>query len=76
MAGERSLWRRKWGEWFWISFPKPGLPVRFPALRTDRFRWRGIYGAQIGPWFVGAIHGQAEAMTARPAPSSTGDVRR
>ena len=59
---------------YWFRFARDGgLPVRFPAFRRDarRFRWTGLYGVQIGPWFIGAIKGSVEA----PAPSLGGEGR-
>ncbi len=41
----------------WHRFGKPGLPVEFVAIPTRYFRWTGIYGLQIGPWFIGVVKG-------------------
>ncbi len=55
-------------EWYWQTFDGEGLPVTMPALpRTNHFRWHGIYGLQLGPWFIGVIHGEAGSPYAPPA---------
>lgn len=55
-------------EWYWQTFDGEGLPVTMPALpRTNHFRWHGIYGLQLGPWFIGVIHGEAGAPYEPPA---------
>lgn len=33
------------------------LPVTLHLERDWRFHWFGIYGLQIGAWFIGAIKG-------------------
>lgn len=63
-------------EWHWHRFDAPGLPVTMPALsRIKHFRWRGIYGVQIGPWFIGAVKGQpgepyVEPQSSDPTPTA------
>lgn len=52
---------------YWFHFARDGgLPVSFPALarRARRFRWQGLYGVQIGPWFIGAIKGSVDERSA------------
>jgi hypothetical protein len=45
---------------YWFRFEGEGFPVTMPGLpRTKHFRWRGLYGIQIGQWFIGAINGDA-----------------
>lgn len=64
-----NLFGKKRLEWFWIGFPAPGLRMQLPDLpATRQFRWRGIYGLQVGPWFIGCINGKAES----PPPASPG----
>jgi len=45
---------------YWFGFPGGGPTVEMVDLPRgpQRFRWSGIYGVQIGPWFVGAIKGK------------------
>lgn len=55
-------------ERYWFRFTRDGgLPVIFPAFAEERrhYRWTGLYGVQIGPWFFGAVKGRPEA----PAPA-------
>ncbi len=62
---------------YWFRFDAPGLPVTMPALRTKHFRWRGLYGLQIGPWFFGVVNGQPGEPWSDPdasTPTSTSTV--
>lgn len=53
---------------YWFRFGGEGFPVTMPAMsRTKHFRWRGLYGVQIGRWFIGAINGDPGTEHA-PAP--------
>ncbi len=51
---------------YWHRFGS--LPVTVHALRDHRFRWQRIIGVQLGPWFFGAIRGQAEQPDDPPPP--------
>ncbi len=49
---------------YWLRFlPDGGPTVEMTDLPAgpQRFRWSGIYGLQIGPWFVGTIKGRRVA---------------
>lgn len=41
------------------------LPVTLHLAHDWRFNWRGIYGFQIGPWFIGAIKGSVAPIDAQ-----------
>lgn len=41
---------------YWFKFL--GLPVTVHLRKDHKFLWTRIYGAQIGPWFIGVIRGQ------------------
>lgn len=45
---------------YWFRFLKGGPTVEMVDLPSgpQLFRWSGIFGLQIGPWFIGAIKGQ------------------
>jgi hypothetical protein len=52
-ASSDPLWR-----WYWFRFARRPLPITVHLDKRDRqYHWRGIYGLQVGPWFVGAIKG-------------------
>ena len=54
---------------YWIKFRRNGgLPVRFPAMPrgSRRFRWTGLYGVQIGDWFIGAVKGRVDPLPTPP----------
>lgn len=42
---------------YWHAYR--ALPVTLHLARDHRFHWTGIYGVQLGPWFIGAIRGSA-----------------
>lgn len=60
---------RKLPQFFWFWFSGEGLPITMPALKTEKhFRWRGLYGVQIGRWFIGAIEGGPGSPWVEPTP--------
>lgn len=53
---------------YWFRFGGEGFPVTMPAMpRTKNFRWRGLYGVQVGRWFIGAINGDPGTEYLTPA---------
>lgn len=40
--------------WYWMRFPS-GLPVTFHAYHAWRVQWLGVFGVQVGTWFVGVV---------------------
>lgn len=60
---------------YWFSLRRDGvMPVSFTTAfrETRQYRWTGLYGIQIGPWFVGAIKGGIdEARSALAKASQT-----
>ncbi|WP_449411124.1 hypothetical protein [Methylobacterium komagatae] len=48
---------------YWFSLRRDGgMPVSFTTAfkETRSYRWTGLYGIQIGPWFFGAIKGNID----------------
>lgn len=45
--------------WYWFRFLREPLRVTVAADTVRAYDWRGIYGVQIGSWFLGAIKGEA-----------------
>lgn len=49
----------KWPNWlYWHRVKRNGgYPVVFPCSSHPYTRWQGLYGMQIGSWFIGAVQG-------------------
>ena len=58
------------GWFYWFTFARDGGPtvemVDLPS-GPQRYRWTGIYGVQIGSWFIGSIRGAALSTEAPDA---------
>jgi hypothetical protein len=42
-------------QWFWFSFQRGPLVTFDLPRRKHSVHWRGIYGVQMGGWFLGVV---------------------